>query len=89
MQLQLCLLQLLWRVMPMSQVIIMERLELPVLVEVVRAETQLTLRLYEEVVDGVPNRRGRISGRAALETELALQRAGRLWVLANCCWLRQ
>jgi hypothetical protein len=56
-------------VMPMSQVIIMERLELPVLVEVVRAATQLTLRLYEEVVDGVPNRRGRISGRAALNTE--------------------
>ncbi|MDO8605110.1 MAG: hypothetical protein Q7R40_01110 [Phaeospirillum sp.] len=63
------MLQLLRRVMPMSQVIIMERLELPVLVEVVRAVTQLTLRLYEEVVDGVPNRRGRISGRAALDAE--------------------
>ncbi len=51
------------------QVIVMDRLELPVLVEVVRAETQLTLRLYEDVVDGVSGRHGRISGRAALDPE--------------------
>ena len=51
------------------QVIVMDRLELPVLVEVVRAETRLTLRLYEAVVDGLPNRRGGISGRAALDAE--------------------
>lgn len=51
------------------QVIVMDRLELPVLVEVVRAESHLTLRLYEDVVDGVSSQQGRISGRAALDTE--------------------
>ncbi len=49
------------------QIIVMVRLELPVLVEVVRTETCLTLRLYEEVIDGMSGRQGRVSGRAALD----------------------
>ena len=50
------------------QVIVTDRLELPVLLEVLRAKTRLTLRVYEEVVEGdAISRRGRISGRYTLE----------------------
>ena len=50
------------------QVIVMDRLQVPVLVEVVRAESTLSLRLYEEVGDGGDlGRTGRVSGRVALD----------------------
>lgn len=50
------------------QVIVMDRLQVPVLVEVLRAKSTLSLRLYEEIGDGGDlGRTGRVSGRVALD----------------------
>ena len=50
------------------QVITLSRLKMPALLEVLRADTTLSLRLYEEVVAGDDAvRKGRVSGRRALD----------------------